>query len=195
MPLSLILSLAGYIACAGPIVVSHPFTWTFISTESDGTMGSPAMPWTGVRSLFVGVGGYSPGGGGYDRFEFSFSGNLEVVDLIPLNGALNEGTITSPSLVLPECGQSYPPVIAEIVVLDSSGNGGSLCFTDSAISDRNCAHYCNDDFPVDFWLANFYTGFASDGSIPCDGVAASNGCVAPVSLRAATWGQVKATYR
>ena len=190
-----LIHLAMAAGMQGPIEPSSsPFCWTFISPNANGTMQT-AEPWTGVRSLYVGVGGYSPGGGGYNRFEFSFSGSLTVLDLIPMNGAVNQGTVTAPSIVLPTCELVFPPVVAEIRVLDNTGLGGTLCFTDSQDTDRNCGFYCHDLPELQVWLTSMYSGFSSDGSVPCQGTATSDGCQMPVSVEAHSWGRIKSVYR
>jgi hypothetical protein len=120
--------------------------------------------------------------------EFGIATTFQVVDLIPRNGVTNIGTMTSPTLIYPQCATYL--LLAELVVVDPSGAGGRVCPVDSETHLMNCTQDCGSS---QVW-SNVYTGFSSDGSAPCEGMATSPGCYA-VAVDVPSWGRTKSRYR
>lgn len=164
---------------------SRPYI--FISKSNTGcsiVADHTSEPWLGQRSLYVWI------CGGFNMFgmtEFGISSTFQVLGLIPQNGVTNIGTITSPTLIYPQCETFL--LLAELVVLDPTGGGGRVCPTDSETHLMNCTQDCGSHL----W-ANVFLGFSSDGSPPCAGTATSAGCDA-VSVDRPSWGSVKVLYR
>lgn len=168
-------------------VKGDPRPLIFIS-ESDTECGNlpdhTSPPWIGERSLYVWV------CGGFNWFgmtEFGVETTLQVVDLIPRSGVTNIGSITSPTLIYPQCEPWM--LLAELVVLDGTGGGGRVCLTDSETHLMNCTQDCGGQL-----FANIFTGFSSDGTPPCSGMANSPGC-STVAVDRPSWGSVKSLYR
>lgn len=142
-------------------------------------------PWTGERSLYIWVEMYMIEAAG---ISVGLEGSLEVVDLTPLNGTTNTGTVTAPILTFPEC-WSYAPV-AEVRVRDATGEGGTLCFGASPIDGRNCTLPC---YYGEYW-AHVYYGFSSAPDAPCVGWSGGSGCYY-LDVEDTSWGKIRARYR
>jgi hypothetical protein len=107
-------------------------------------------------------------------------GSLAVVDLIPREGVVNEGTATAPVLRYPECMEDG--IVAEITVRDTVGQGGSVCFSTTGDYLHNCGLLCE----TDVCAPTFAYGFATSGVEPCP---------VTVSSATSTWGAIKAIFR
>jgi hypothetical protein len=143
-------------------------------------------PWTGDKSFYIWTQNcVVPSSGS----EFSLVGDLEVVDLIPMNGVVNLGTNESPILRYPECFKSEP--VAEVVLRDAAGAGGQLCFAPSHQNEVNCSLRICDEY----YASHIYYGLSSVAAEPCTGWDELDGCYPVVSVDSRTWGRVKAIYR
>ena len=158
-----------------------------ISASESEPYPSTSTPWVGERTLYLWSQGIILEAAGS---EFAFEGSLEVIDLAPRPGVTNSGTATSPILAYSEC--VYSQVVAELRVLDATGVGGTLCFTGSTESGKNCSLICESNA---LWQSHYFFGFSSDGSPPCEGVDVHPECMNPLAIDQHTWGRIKASYR
>jgi hypothetical protein len=125
--------------------------------------------------------------------EMQFTGTLEVIELVPVNGFVNIGTMHAPFLVSDSCVDDLyaGEVVARIVVSDPTGEGGTICLEPSAGNGRLCGQVCQGEV----WSWFQFVGYSSDGSKPCQGLSSGPECLDPVSVDASTWGGTKSLYR
>lgn len=117
---------------------------------------------------------------------------MEILDLVPRSGFVNEGTVTSPSLVDPTC--SFPlaaVMIAEIRVRALDPAGGNLCIGPSDQLGIHCSPDCDTGsyYNLD-WFGGYFFGDGVSCTTPSSGA-----CGNLVATTPATWGRIKATYR
>jgi hypothetical protein len=158
---------------------------------------SDSDPWVNVGDAFFGeqtlylwiVPSYVAG-----AFDFGIVSSFDIVELVTLNGFVNQGTMQSPLLTRDTCVDDLDgEVAARIVVADPTGTGGTICFERSAISNRLCGELCGGG--LDSWTWFDYIGFATGGVPPCWGLKLGSECDNPFSTDATTWGRTKASYR
>ncbi len=150
---------------------------TIAASETEPWIGH-VDPWIGERTLYLWS---EPCIAWSSGSEFGLVTNFEIVAFVPRPGVVNTGTPTSPVLTYADC-LTDDTVVAEIVVRDATGAGGTVCFGPSDQTGVNCSyHIC------DIWcVPHLYTGFRTTGFEPCYG---------PTSVSASSWGSVKSTYR
>lgn len=131
--------------------------------------------------------------GGIRGAQFALiADRMEVLDLIPRSGFVNEGTVMSPSLVDPTCNVPvYYVPLAEMRVRALDPAGGSLCIGPSDQLGINCSWDCDTDT---FYNLDWFTGYHFGDGAPCV-TPSSAACGILVGTTAATWGRIKATYR
>jgi hypothetical protein len=159
----------------------------FLSDSDESYTSNTSTPWVGEKTLYLwNVPFAQPSLGA----EFAFEGSLEIVALTPRPGVTNSGTATFPVLAYPECSGFL--VVAEVVVRDAAGTGGSICFGVSDQLGVNCSVQCDSEQ----FRSHIYHGFSSDGSEPCAGWDHLEACE-PVALPVEpnTWGRVKGRYQ
>ena len=148
-----------------------------ITASDQDLFPAPIDAWTGDRTLYVWTRAcIVPSGGS----KFEFTGNLEVVDLIPSEGVVNEGTIVSPVLRYPECAEDR--VVATITVRDATGQGGRLCFGTADDGIVSCGLGCGSDFCEPTVTYGFHT-------------VGADACPFTVSTTKPSWGAAKAIFR
>lgn len=162
---------------------ASPYIFLAVSETDCGRRADHSSePWLGQRALYVWIcGGFND----FAQTEFGIDTDFEIVDLIPRSGVVNIGTVTSPVLVYPQCETFH--LLAELVVEDTTGEGGAVCLVDSTPNEINCTQDCYGS-P----LSNNYLGFSSNGTAPCEGLSSSCGTVSVGNLG---WGSVKSRYR
>lgn len=149
-----------------------------ISASDEHEVVTSSDPWTGDRTLYVWTAAcIVPTSGS----AFEFVGSLEVVDVIPRPGVVNEGTVAAPVLRYPSCVDDRA-VVAEIVVRDVDGSGGSVCFGGPEDGVVSCGYLCEAAFCTETSAA----GFATTGEDPCPW---------PVSVGTPTWSVLKARFQ
>lgn len=167
-----------------------PEIW--LSLVDEGNPLSVAPPWIGEKTLYLWTSSpaYSA-----QVVEFSFECvALQVVDLVPRAGVVNLGSLDAPLLHYDECRFGFgssSAVIAEVIVRDAAGAGGTMCFSHSGPTHRNCQLLC--DRPR--YFAQYFTGFASDGSDPCGGSGYGADCEEVVAAESTTWGTVRVHFK
>lgn len=184
------LSLSAFLE--SPLASPMPSPEVFLSpSDTDASVETPGVPWIGDNTLYLWALGLTID---LRSVEFSFDSSLEIVELIPRPGVVNIGTVASPILQLDECRDRL--LIAEVIVRDPTGDGGSICFRASDLTGRNCIELCDlGPGGEGEWHSTRYFGFASDGSGGCQGLDEFPSCVYPSATAPTTWGRLRHLYR
>jgi hypothetical protein len=157
-----------------------------ISASDSGAWANSGPAFQGEKTLYIWFVNYEA-----EQIDFSFTGTLAVVSFVPSSGLANIGTNLSPSVVPTGtiCTQGIYTLLGELVVRDETGTGGTLCFAESAETQRLCFLSCNEG-----WTRTMYYGYSSDGMPACWGESTSPTC-GPIAVPPTTWGSVKSLYR
>ncbi len=174
--------------------------WSFACwsiTANEGTTCGPYVdsltePWIGDRTLYLRSWWalFAMNGA-----EFDIGGTLEVVSFTPRPGWVNRGTATSLQLERLPCDQDWSggEVVGELVVRDTAGSGGQLCFLPHAVTTRACSRQCTDWGP-DLWLYSTLQGFSSTGTnAVCDWPPPAD--CETLTLDSNSWGEIRSQYR
>lgn len=135
------------------------YGWRVSASAADPFVNT-ASPSPGLGNLYLWLECAIPDGWG--AAEFDVSGPLPVLSFTPMNGALNAGTATE--LLLAVGGCPGGPFLAGSFLVDDPGAGGNLCLVESSAHGWNVTVDCTGSTTY----PNAVTGFASDGSPPCN---------------------------
>jgi hypothetical protein len=191
--ISLICLVCAVAPLAGAVPVrAHLDSELYIGTSETEFPDGHLPSFQGERTLYVWYGIWDI----FDTWEFGLtSTGLEIVEVRGAPGFRNDGTTIGPVIVADprECvDAAYAVVIAEIIVRDATGAGGSVCFTPSPETGRLCASSC-DAVGRNWWHLEYGYGIRSEG-LPYCAQPATGDCL-PAPVDRSTWGGVKAHYR
>jgi hypothetical protein len=180
----------GAMLAALPALASSPaaadVVWDLVLGESPCT-GSLSAPFVGDRTLYL-----TDCGGGIVSLEIGLESTFEeVVSITPSPGVQISGPLDSMEFCMDDPAYS-PGIIATIVVRDTDGSGGTLCFVPSSARGRACYAYDCDDwgwYSVDW----FPIGYSSVPGFACP-LPGMTDC-GPNPVEPETWGGVKSDYR
>ncbi|GJM43502.1 MAG: hypothetical protein DHS20C21_03440 [Gemmatimonadota bacterium] len=168
-------------AARADVAVDLVLSSSLVAEETEGP------PFKGDKTLYLYV------SGGLVDVEFGFVGDLEVVQLDLQPGHVNTGTLESPVISATSGCISDTSYVAAVVVRDSSGDGGHLCFGYSTQNSRSCWRPCGGSDPDEWYWFTSQRGYRTDGTSACGVYDAA--CLSPLSVDSSTWGRVKAGYR
>lgn len=128
------------------------------------------------------------------EFGLAFT-NVEPIELVPVNGFTNLGTMTSPILTPPTGEDCYATpflrTIAELRVRLLDPTAFRVCFVASDQASVCCAMLC----PNGEYIHHVPDGYRY-GPIPdCPGVNGSGTCLEVVGVEPHTWGRIKSSYK
>jgi hypothetical protein len=173
------------LACL-PAPASADVYWSLSISDSDTECWQTSgTPFTGDRTLYLTM------CGGFDRaMEFGLESTYEeIVSFTPSAGVDMQGTLES--MILCVSTPMDPLVVATVVVRDTDGSGGSLCFVPSDRARICHAGNCSDqNWTNEYWATQ---GYSSDPAVPlCFGEITDCG---PNPVERSTWGRTKGGYR
>ena len=156
-------------------------------SDSDTDFHPVSTPWVGERTLFLWTMTVPPLP--LDHAELGVGGTLQIVSFTPRAPWSNAGTATDLILQRASCVTPSAEVVGELVVRDTDGTGGRVCFQ-NASTGFLCSRTCKSSRG---WLAISHHGFASDAQPVCEGYGHED-CLT-VAVDPTSWGRTKATYR
>lgn len=161
---------------ADPAASSPASVCLSISASNEAPDVNATDPWTGDRTLYIWTRPCIVLSGGS---VLGFVGSLEVVGVNPREAVANLGTAAAPVLVYPSCIEQAT-VVAEIIVRDATGLGGSVCFSGPEDAVPSCGYDC-----LLQCTETYAVGFATAGQDPCP---------LPVSRTSTSWSAVKGVF-
>jgi len=158
--------------------------WLTISESEVDPWAQRGAPFAGQRSLYVWV---DPGSN--DRFEFGLTGTFELVSLTGRGACTAQGSMTAWTVSADSCLSARYYLIAELVVSDSTGAGGSVCLSPNSTTGRACEQACGGGS----WYFFAYGGYSTAGP-PCVGHGSGPDCIID-AIDSPSWGRLKVGYR
>ena len=157
--------------------------WSDVVVILSGSASDPYDNWSqppfqGTRTIYLWH-GCSFGPYGTARSVLDITGDLEVLSFTPSAGTTNSGTDTELDLAFDDC-LVWEALIGSLVIRDSTGTGGALCFSGNAVS-----YACTTEDS----LTTGYLGYSTSSERPCWTDDCSIDYVLPRS-----WGGIKSLY-
>lgn len=182
---ALVSSTSG-LAQAAPMPEAAHGVFPHLLTVSDSPTSWDSLdgaPFVGEKTLYVwlAIPWYKT-----NEWWFTFETSFQLLELTPRPDFQNLGSLNSPILTAPDC-QDQSVVLAELRVLDTTGQGGQVCVVaDSAL----CSGLCDQDATV----ATYFWGYDTNGAY-CDRFGLPELCPNVVAIELKSWGRMKARYR
>jgi hypothetical protein len=154
------------------------YCWS-LSESSTSPWISTGSPFLGEQEIYLWF--LNILGDGWVETAFDLVGSLEFVGFTPVGGVTSLGTVPNVHLTGSCLGDIV--LVGSLLVRDSTGTGGSLCFA-GANTTRDCGALGGVMHP------HAYTGYSTDGTIPCH---PPESCAIDVAAPE-TWGRVKAQF-
>ncbi|MCA9753192.1 MAG: hypothetical protein KC591_13440 [Gemmatimonadetes bacterium] len=178
--------IASTLTPAGPAAAD--VFWSVNVSESPTECWLTSGPdFTGEKTLYLSLCGDFP-----LAMEFGLETTFdEIVSITPATGVSITGPLDSMQFCLAGAAADPWGVVATLVVRDTDGSGGGVCFTPSTERGRVCYAYNCDDFN---WTSAFWTplGYSTASGVACSTPVTDCG---PNPVESEGWGRVKALHR